>query len=44
MKINYSFNKTKGTLRGLHLDPQPKNEEKIVCWLGSIFDVTCSDL
>jgi len=40
-EINYSFNKSKGTLRGLHFQGQPKNEEKIVCCLsGSIFDVT----
>ena len=40
-EINYSFNKNKGTLRGLHFQGQPKNEEKIVCCLkGSIFDVT----
>ena len=40
-EINYSFNKNKGTLRGIHFQGQPKNEEKIVCCLkGSIFDVT----
>ena len=40
-EINYSFNKNKGTLRGLHFQGQPKNEEKIVCCLkGSIFDIT----
>ena len=40
-EINYSFNKNKGTLRGLHFQGQPKNEEKIVfCLSGSIFDVT----
>ncbi len=35
-----SFNKAKGTLRGMHFQPQPYGEIKLVrCTQGAIFDV-----
>ena len=39
-QINFSYNETKGTLRGLHFQRDPYREVKIVqCVRGSIFDV-----
>jgi dTDP-4-dehydrorhamnose 3,5-epimerase len=39
-QINSSFTKTRGTVRGLHLQFAPKMEDKIVrCLRGSMFDV-----
>ncbi len=39
-QINHSFNKKKGTLRGMHFQKDPKAEDKIVqCLRGTIFDV-----
>ena len=39
-KINYSFNKKKGTIRGLHYQDNPYSEQKILyCLKGKIFDV-----
>ena len=39
-QINGSFNKSKGTLRGLHLQHAPHAEAKVVrCIRGSVFDV-----
>lgn len=40
VQINDSFNKHKGTLRGMHYQSVPKTEDKIVrCITGSIYDV-----
>jgi len=40
VQINQSFNKKKGTIRGMHFQYPPKAEIKIVrCTAGSIFDV-----
>ena len=39
-QINYSFNKKKGTIRGLHYQDNPYSEQKILyCLKGKIFDV-----
>ena len=39
-QINNSFNSSKGTLRGLHLQREPFNEVKLIrCISGSIWDV-----
>jgi dTDP-4-dehydrorhamnose 3,5-epimerase len=39
-QINYSINKEKGTLRGLHFQKAPFEEVKIIrCLAGSVFDV-----
>ncbi len=39
-EINFSYNKKKGTLRGLHYQDFPKNEDKFVCCVkGKIFDI-----
>ena len=39
-QCNISFNITKGTLRGMHLQIPPKEEAKLVrCTMGSIHDV-----
>lgn len=38
--INRSLTKQKGTIRGMHFQKKPKEEDKIVqCFSGSIFDV-----
>jgi dTDP-4-dehydrorhamnose 3,5-epimerase len=40
VQCNVSFNKTIGTLRGLHLQAQPHEQAKLVrCTLGAIYDV-----
>ena len=40
VQCNISFNKTKGTLRGMHYQAFPYEEEKLVrCTMGSIADV-----
>jgi dTDP-4-dehydrorhamnose 3,5-epimerase len=40
VQCNISYNKKKGTLRGMHYQVPPSEEEKIVsCIKGSIFDV-----
>ncbi len=40
VQANCSFNKTKGTLRGLHMQNPPFEESKLVrCTRGAIFDV-----
>ena len=40
VQINESLNKTKGTLRGMHFQKEPKAEDKIVqCIRGAIYDV-----
>jgi len=40
VQCNVSFNKKKGTLRGMHYQISPKAEAKLVrCTKGSIFDV-----
>ncbi|MEP6513675.1 MAG: dTDP-4-dehydrorhamnose 3,5-epimerase [Parafilimonas sp.] len=40
VQINLSYNKKKGTLRGLHIQTMPYGEVKLVrCTRGSIFDV-----
>ena len=40
VQINNSFNKHKGTLRGLHYQLSPKTETKLIrCIKGSIYDV-----
>lgn len=40
LQVNQSFNKHKGTLRGLHYQTKPREEKKIVqCLQGEIFDV-----
>ena len=39
-EINFSYNKKKGTLRGIHYQDSPKNEGKFVCCIkGKVFDV-----
>jgi dTDP-4-dehydrorhamnose 3,5-epimerase len=39
-EINFSINKKKGTLRGLHYQDLPKNEDKFVCCIkGKVFDL-----
>lgn len=39
-EINFSHNKKKGTLRGIHYQDTPKNEDKLVCCVkGKVFDV-----
>jgi dTDP-4-dehydrorhamnose 3,5-epimerase len=39
-QCNISFNRLRGTLRGMHYQVSPKAEEKLVrCTRGSIFDV-----
>jgi dTDP-4-dehydrorhamnose 3,5-epimerase len=39
-QCNISYNKVKGTLRGMHFQQQPKKEAKLVrCTRGKIFDV-----
>jgi len=39
-EVNFSFNKRKGTLRGLHYQALPKNEDKFVCCIkGKVYDV-----
>ncbi len=40
VQCNISFNKKKGTLRGMHFQKSPYEETKLVCCIrGSIFDV-----
>ena len=40
VQINHSYNKTKGTLRGLHFQHVPYAEIKMVrCIVGSVYDV-----
>jgi len=40
VQINRSFNKKKGTIRGLHFQTPPKAEDKIIsCVKGAIYDV-----
>lgn len=40
VQINVSFNKKKGTLRGMHFQKDPKAEGKIVqCLKGAVYDV-----
>ena len=40
VQCNVSFNKKKGTLRGIHYQAAPCAEEKLVrCTMGSIYDV-----
>ena len=40
VQCNMSFNKIKGTLRGMHFQREPKEETKFVrCTRGSIYDV-----
>ncbi|MBI4002694.1 MAG: dTDP-4-dehydrorhamnose 3,5-epimerase [Nitrospira defluvii] len=40
VQCSTSFNKTKGTLRGMHYQAAPHEEAKLVrCTMGSIFDV-----
>jgi len=40
VQSNISFNKTKGTLRGMHFQNEPKAEDKIIqCLRGAIYDV-----
>lgn len=40
MQANVSYNKVKGTLRGMHMQLSPYEESKLVrCTQGSIFDV-----
>jgi len=39
-QCNISFNKSKGTMRGMHLQVPPKEEAKLVrCTMGAIYDV-----
>ncbi len=39
-QCNFSFNKKKGTLRGMHYQSSPYEEEKLItCIKGSIYDV-----
>jgi dTDP-4-dehydrorhamnose 3,5-epimerase len=39
-QCNISFNKSKGTMRGMHLQVPPKAEAKLVrCTMGAIYDV-----
>jgi dTDP-4-dehydrorhamnose 3,5-epimerase len=40
VQCNVSFNKTKGTLRGMHYQVAPHEEAKLVrCTMGSLYDV-----
>ena len=40
VQMNTSYNKNKGTLRGLHFQRSPKSEIKVVkCLRGSIYDI-----
>ena len=40
VQVNISFNRRRGTLRGLHYQAEPKPEPKLVrCTRGAIFDV-----
>jgi dTDP-4-dehydrorhamnose 3,5-epimerase len=40
VQCNISFNRKKGTLRGMHFQPLPYEEAKLVrCTMGAIFDV-----
>jgi dTDP-4-dehydrorhamnose 3,5-epimerase len=40
VQCNISFNKTRGTLRGMHYQAQPHSEVKLVrCTQGAIYDV-----
>lgn len=40
VQLNHSFNKEKGTFRGLHFQYPPASEEKLIrCVAGAIFDV-----
>lgn len=40
VQCNISFNKNKGTLRGMHFQAEPKAEDKLVrCTMGAIYDV-----
>jgi dTDP-4-dehydrorhamnose 3,5-epimerase len=40
VQFNHSFNKTEGTVRGMHFQKQPHSEIKLVrCIHGSVFDV-----
>lgn len=40
IQMNLSFNKSKGTLRGMHYQAEPHGEAKVVgCLTGAIFDV-----
>lgn len=40
VQCNISFNKKKGTLRGMHYQKKPHEEAKLVrCTMGAIFDV-----
>ncbi len=44
MQCNVSFNRRKGTLRGMHYQATPYQEAKLVrCTMGSLYDV-CIDL
>ena len=39
-QVNLSYNKTKGTIRGLHYQENPKSEAKLIqCLRGSVWDV-----
>jgi len=39
-QVNYSFNKKKGTIRGLHYQANPYSDQKFLyCLKGKIFDV-----
>ncbi len=40
VQCNMSFNKVKGTLRGMHYQAEPYSEAKLVrCTMGAVFDV-----
>jgi len=40
VQCNISFNRTKGTLRGMHYQAKPNEEAKLVrCTMGAIYDV-----
>ncbi|MEP7145904.1 MAG: dTDP-4-dehydrorhamnose 3,5-epimerase [bacterium] len=40
VQINFSYNNIKGTLRGLHYQPAPYEETKLIrCTSGKVFDV-----
>ncbi|HWK05333.1 MAG TPA: dTDP-4-dehydrorhamnose 3,5-epimerase [Puia sp.] len=40
VQMNHSFNNTRGTIRGLHFQPPPYEEIKLVrCIAGAVFDV-----
>lgn len=40
VQCNISFNRTKGTLRGMHYQAKPHEEAKLVrCTMGAIYDV-----